>query len=118
MLVFKGFEVELEFGVYYEGEGISISLVEAQTGEYVTTATLNLDSPDFHIGQAIHGECFVVIKDYGENEGMAQFLLDNGIIKESAGLQFQTGFVTVKGYLLTDAAIAMFHEQLRGIEAE
>ena len=118
MLVFKDFEVELEFGVYDNGEGTAISLIETQTGEYVTTATVNLDSPDFHLGQTMHGERFVAIKDYGENEGMTQFLIDNDFIRPKPVASMRTGFVSVKGYLLTDAAIDLFHEQLHALKEE
>ena len=118
MLVYKEFEVELEIGVYDEGKGTAISLIEAQTGEYVTTATVNLDSPDFHLGQMMHGERFVAIKDYGENEGMTQFLIHNDFIKPKPVATMRTGFESVKGYLLTDAAIDLFHEQLRALKEE
>lgn len=118
MLVFKDFEVELEFGVYDKGEGTAITLIEVQTGEYVTTATINLDSPDFHLGLMMHGERFVAIKEYGENEGMTQFLIDNDFIKPKPVSSMRTGFVSVKGYLLTDAAIVLLYEQLRALKEE
>jgi hypothetical protein len=66
----------------------ALELVDITDGELVAVATTNL--PNVHLEE---GE--VIIKDYSENEGMLDFLLNNHIV-ERTGKKVNSGFVTME----------------------
>ena len=77
------YNVRLEFGKYSNGRP-AIELIEAETGEPVLMATVNIPDADLK-GREI------VIKNYSENEGVLQFLLQHSIIgpvKREIGIGF------------------------------
>lgn len=57
----------------YENGATALLLNDATTGERVCKATVNIPEADLHPGE-------VIIKDYGENEGVLQSLIDHNII--------------------------------------
>lgn len=70
------YQVQLQFAKY-SNDRIAILLVEEGTGEDIATATVNV--PEANVPEG-----YVGIKDYSENEGMLQFLVDNGIVEPPA----------------------------------
>lgn len=60
---------------YEEGGGTALTLEDPVTGELITVATINVPELNFLKG-------FVVIKDYSENEGMLNFLIQNNIVSK------------------------------------
>lgn len=69
---FKGYKCVLDFGTYMNGN-VAIQLIEKSTGEPVAVATINPTE------QLPKDE--VIIKDYSENEGMVEALVNAGIIE-------------------------------------
>lgn len=88
---FYGEEVELipSFGQYGNGR-LAITFEDYNTGEPFGTATINL--PEQHLND---GEFF--IKDWSENEALAQALIKQGWIK-STGREVVSGFVIAKAF--------------------
>lgn len=89
---FAGYKSDVVLETYRQG-GYAIQLVDHIDGDPVATATSFL--PGLELGE-------VAIKDYSENTGMYQILVDAGII-EPAHRHLQSGFAVfpvcwVKGY--------------------
>jgi len=81
---FLGYNCKVTFG-YYKDENLAIMLIDAETKEPIADATSNL--PTFPLKSYE-----VLIKNYSENEGILQALIDGGII-EDTGIAISTGFV-------------------------
>lgn len=106
------YEVELEFGVYPSTKATEIQLVSAEEGP-VAWATINSDDERFgRLVYGVGGHRYVAVKDYGENEGMLRFLLDNDVIEPDPVYSFHSGFVVVCVYELTER-YAQFAKALR-----
>jgi hypothetical protein len=71
-IIFQDWICVLEEGKYSNGR-TALSLIDAENGEPVATATINV--PDFDIK-----EDEVIIKDYSENHGMIESLMKANII--------------------------------------
>lgn len=82
---FKQWKCSLIFG-QYENNKPAIRLIDAVTHEPVATATVFINGVKLDKDE-------VIIKDYSENEGMLQCLIDAGIISEPRRW-VKTGFVT------------------------
>lgn len=82
MVKFKQWNCDVEFGNYSNGR-IAISLVDP---EPIAVATVNL--PDVVLQ---HDE--VIIKDYSENTGMLDALIESGYVSEPIRM-VQTGYVS------------------------
>jgi len=77
------YDVRIEFGKYYNGR-TAIELIEAETGEPIMTATVNI--PDVELTNRE-----IIIKNYSENEGVLGFLMENNIVgpvKREVGIGF------------------------------
>ena len=91
---FKKWDCVVELGQYSNGR-LAISLVSAKSdealdiyqGEQISTATVNV--PEIFITASQ-----VIVKSYSENEGMLQFLQDNGFVSEKTTTH-SLGFVEV-----------------------
>lgn len=70
---YKGYVCELVFKKYLNGQ-VALQLESVEDG-LVSTATVAVD-------ERIE-EGYVAIKDYSENEGMLDFLIEEGIVEES-----------------------------------
>lgn len=83
---------------FYKDGSPCIGLVDAKTSEPWATCTVYLAE------RPSAGSIF--IKDYSENEGMVDLLLENGVIQETP-----VGFVNgVREYRMTDAVRFMVDE--------
>lgn len=99
-VVHKGYECEVSFGRYYNGN-IAIQLVGSTNTEYegevIAVASVN--------GEIELNDDVVGIKTWSENEGMAQTLINGGVIEpELLGIE-PTGFVAIRHYKLTKASL-------------
>lgn len=56
-------------------------------------------------GNRVNGENEIAIKDYGENEGMVDFLVSLGIIEAEPFYRENSGFVTIPYFRLTQKGI-------------
>jgi len=72
----------------YANDRIAIQLFDVEDNSSVATASINL--PDIKLEKDE-----VIIKDYSENKGLLQVLLDAGIV-EKTGKSANVGFVTVE----------------------
>ena len=85
---YKEWPCRLKYGFYAVGNGrIAIQLIHAETGELVSVATVNLP----HVALR-HDE--VLIKDYSENEGMLEALVNAGVV-EDTGKRVASGYVEI-----------------------
>jgi hypothetical protein len=82
---YKEWDCLLNRSAYENGGRIALFLIDAEDGEPVSTCTVNLPAEPLGIGE-------VFIKDYSENEGMAEFLVKEGVVE-------LTGRVVVSGYV-------------------
>ena len=77
----------------------AISLIDAEDGEPIATATVNIveveDLPDDE----------VFIKDYSENMGMVKALIDADIIDPQVILSVNNGHVKIQSFKLTEKAL-------------
>lgn len=71
----------------YSNNRIAIECLDPNDGEPIAVATVNL--PDEHLG-----ENEVFIKDYSENEGMLNSLMEAGIVSAPIDM-VQSGFVQI-----------------------
>jgi hypothetical protein len=92
---FFGEEVEVTFTTYADNQNTAIILVNAEC-EIQTVATTNT-------GYALDSH-YVAIKDYGENTGMSDFLIDNNIIHNEVITSIPSGHVVIPVFKLTDDA--------------
>ncbi len=79
------YEVYLSFGVYRNGR-TSIELLDANDGCPVMVATVNIDDVTLSGNE-------IIIKDYSENEGVLDFLIQNKITSRPKRW-ISTGWVT------------------------
>jgi len=85
-------------GAQYSNLRRAMFITDPITAEPYATCTVNL--PELRCAS---NEVFV--KDYSENEGMAQILIDNGIIEPGPLSTFKYNFVEISKYKLTRTAI-------------
>jgi len=79
------YQVTLEFGKYRGNNRVAITVVDAEDGEDLLVATVNLPDEPLEEGET-------VIKNYSENEGVLAFLIENGIVSKPIR-NISTGFV-------------------------
>jgi hypothetical protein len=84
-LVYKQNEMILSVNTYKD-KSLALSLTDAETGEPWSTLTVCIDYP-MPYGVA-------AIKNYSENEGMLQWLIENNLIRTLLGSE-RTGYVSV-----------------------
>lgn len=71
----KGENLAAVFNKYQNNDRTAILLVDAETGELWTVATVNVPEENISDDE-------VIIKDWSENEGITDALIDAGIIEE------------------------------------
>lgn len=91
---FKRWDCVMEFG-QYSNSRVAIKLIDANNGEPVAVATINL--PDEPLGK---DEIF--IKDYSENTGMVNALYNAGVISNPIGYSYSSFVIIPKCKLLIE----------------
>ena len=86
-LKYKEWNCLLKKSHYQDNGRVALFLIDAEDGEPISTCTVNL--PDEPLGD---GEVF--IKDYSENEGMAEFLVREGVVERTDRV-VQSGYVRI-----------------------
>lgn len=111
---FKIWNVKLRYSKYHTDDSTAILLVSDDVMEEpIATATVNLSASDYTYNIYAKDNRFVAIKNYSENEGMVNFLLENKIIEyHSENPIMQAGMASVQGFNLTDEAYAEFKKQV------
>ena len=89
MKYFTG-NLEVKPFLYANPQRLGLLLVDADTGEIVTTATVNIPEDDYRI----------VIKNYSENEGVLETLIE-GKIGEPRGM-VRVGYASGYKFHITD----------------
>ena len=84
---------------HYHNGNNALQLIDADNGEPILTASVN---PSIELPPSV-----LAVKDYSENEGIAQCLIDNGIIGEKKG-EIPSGWVRIGIYELTEAGKALY----------
>lgn len=84
----------------YNNGNLAIELLESEIGDHYTTCTVN-------VGLTPAGS--VAVKDYSENEGMLDFLKENGLVGDTL-YTVQSGFVIVPVVKLTESGLELFQE--------
>jgi hypothetical protein len=85
-IIFRDWKCKLEFK-QYSNQRIAIELIEIGTNEPIAIATVNMPNVPLEDNQ-------VCIKDYSENEGILQVLIDAGIVSHPVG-RVASGFVSI-----------------------
>lgn len=99
------------FGGRYDNGRPALLLVDAEDhDELITVASVNL--PD-----APCGPHQVFVKDWSENEGITEWLVQHQIIRPEPQRAVRTGFVTARCYDLTDECVAKMAHSLSEQEA-
>lgn len=86
-IVFQDTELILDIDKYSNNNRLYIGLFEEETGEYYMDATVNL--PEVELA-----EDEVAIKNYSENEGILETLIEAGVVS-SPIRTVQSGWVTI-----------------------
>jgi hypothetical protein len=86
MIQYKNWNCNVLFHTYQENGNTAIQLVDARDGQPIATASVNLSTP--------LAQDEVYIKNYSENEGVLEALVEGGILSPPISYS-QTGFVTV-----------------------
>ena len=84
-LLFREWPVRLSWGKYVGGR-TALALMHAEDGDPVACCTVN-------IPEASLGENEILVKNWTENEGMDDWLAENGIAKHT-GRDVATGYVS------------------------
>lgn len=69
----KHLDIVIKKGYYDSNGKVALQLFDSESGELYRVATMNIEDVEL-----FEDECF--IKDWGENTGILQFLLENNII--------------------------------------
>lgn len=105
---FKNYECKVKFGVYGYSLNTAIQLMGVEGMSYanqlVATASVN---------QGVRlREDLVAIKEWSENTGMTQALIDATVIQPAVKHVFDSGYVQIKVYQLTPEALAELRKQM------
>lgn len=85
-------------GQYHNNGRLALRLVEIETGEPWTTATVNLPDESLEFGR-------LFVKDYSENAGVADALVAAGLV-QATGRLVSTGYTQVGEYELNPTVCA------------
>lgn len=99
---FKDWKCVIEWSIYLENNNIAIVLLDEKAKELVTFATTNTsEKTDW---------TKIQVKDWSENRGMWEALVDSGVIESEPVEKITSYFAQVKVGKLTDVAKEDFME--------
>lgn len=101
---FKKWNCIVQWSMYHKNNNIAIQLIDEKTKELISVATANTGHENI--------ESTVQIKDYSENEGIWQALVNAGVIEDKVIRTIASGYVEVKIAKLTVAAKKDFEKWL------
>lgn len=101
---FKDWNCVIEWSIYSQNNNIAIKLLDENTKELVAVATTNTSEETPLPG--------VQIKDWSENRGMWEALVDAGVIESEPVEKITSYFVQVKVGKLTKQAEEEFMEYM------
>jgi hypothetical protein len=103
---FNGYDCQLNFGQYRNGAK-AITLVSSKDGSPVAVATVNIEDYPLEDDE-------ILVKDYSENEGMHQALLNANIVHTIPSGTTSTGYVEVSCLRLTQEALEAYNKAKGG----
>jgi hypothetical protein len=92
---YHGASCEVVFSYYTDNDNLAIALRDEDGFPFATASVNLIDLPQNQ----------VAIKDWSENEGMVDALIEAGIIEEEPIRFLTSGFVMAPVHVLTDKAI-------------
>lgn len=98
IIKFRHWKCVLETAHYNNGNN-ALQLIDAENGELILTASIN---PSVALPSNV-----LAVKDYSANEGIAQCLIDNGIIGKKTKV-IPSGWVEIGVYELTEKGQKLF----------
>lgn len=101
---YKKWNCIVQWSLYYANNNIAIQLIDEKTKELISVATANTGHENI--------ESTVQIKDYSENEGIWQALVNAGVIEDKVIRTIASDYVEVKVAKLTEAAQKDFEKWL------
>lgn len=104
-----GYKCEVMFDSYAYNANTALILIGVESdykGEVIAVATAN--------GSMVLPPNIVGIKDWSENEGIVESLIDANVIKPEMSDYEPSGFVEIKYYELTEEAIKLKNSQSSG----
>jgi|10_taG_2_1085330.scaffolds.fasta_scaffold29886_4 hypothetical protein len=105
MLVeFDVYTCEVVATYYYNSGKKAIHLIDHEDGYPVAQATTCIDEIEVEPDQ-------IIIKDYAENTGIAEALIEAGIINKEPDVVYADRYVTFPVYSLTDEGKLMWKEE-------
>lgn len=93
---FNGFDCNVKFSIYTNNNATGILLVDDDE-DLVTVASVNVDEEEILPDE-------VAIKDYSENKGIVDVLVDAGVIDKDSVRFIPSLFVIVPVFKLSDEA--------------
>jgi len=107
---FKQWECIAALGYYNNGRK-AITIYDEQTTEPVATATVNLPLSDCKDDE-------IFVKNYSENEGMTDALIEYGFIKKESTGSDRSGFEIIFKYKLTEKMMELFEALKQELEGK
>lgn len=102
---FKDWNCIIEWSMYLENDNIAIKLLDEKTKDLIAIATTNTsEETDW---------TKIQVKDWSENRGMWEALVNAGVIESEPVEKITSYFVQVKVGKLTDVAKEDFMEWIR-----
>ena len=101
---FKDWNCIIEWSIYSQNNNIAIKLLDENTKELVAVATTNTSE------ETDRGK--IQVKDWSENRGMWEALVDSGVIESEPVEKITSYFVQVKVGKLTKQAEEEFMEYM------
>ena len=107
---FNGETYDVEFNFYASNDNVAIILRNQQDGAraYVATVNSEIDTDGTYVG----------IKSWSENVGIANALIDAGILLDEVVTVESTGYVVIPYFKLTDEALAEVAESMVRVYGE
>ena len=101
---YKKWNCIIEWSIYSQNNNIAIKLLDENTKELVAVATTNTSEET--------GRGKIQVKDWSENRGMWEALVDSGVIESEPVEKITSYFVQVKVGKLTKQAEEEFMEYM------
>ncbi|WP_163537374.1 hypothetical protein [Gracilibacillus sp. YIM 98692] len=102
-LKYGSYPVKVQFAKYTDNGRTALAFIEGEDGSHFT-GSVNIEHAP------VQNNDYLVVKDYAENEGMADELKRLGLIEDQPVDYAPSGFISAPIYKLTDKAIQIRDE--------
>ena len=101
-------ELRWEFGDYPKGKAVSLVGFNEQGDRHII-ASVNMEP--YGLDPSYVGYPYVSIKNYSENEGIADLLILEGILQPKPVVASRIGYVTIYTYVIKEGIISKSKEE-------